>query len=111
MELLLVWILNSLALLIVAYLLPGVHVASFGAALLLAVVLGLLNTLIKPLLLLLSLPVTVFTLGFMLLLLNALVFWFISTLWKGVQVQGVWSVALCSVSYSVVAGLLSRLLP
>src|SRR5690606_28268333 len=76
MELLLVWILNAVALLIVAYLLPGINVASFGSALIAALVLGLLNTLVKPLLVLLTLPITIVTLGLFLLVLNALVFWF-----------------------------------
>src|SRR3546814_15801926 len=63
MEIILVWILNAVALLIVAYILPGINVASFGSALIAALVLGLLNTLVKPLLILLTLPITIVTLG------------------------------------------------
>jgi len=110
MELLLVWILNAVALLIVAYLLPGIQVASFGTALAAALVLGLVNTWIKPLLVLLTLPITLVTLGLFLLALNALLFWFVGTILKGFQVQGFWWAAAGTLVYSIVAGLLSRLL-
>jgi len=111
MELLLVWILNTVALLIVAYLLPGMQVVSFGTALVAALVLGLLNTLVKPFLVLLSLPVGIVSLGLLLLVLNALGFWFVGSVLKGFQMQGLWSVAAGTVVYSLVSGLLSRLLP
>jgi len=111
MELLLVWILNALALLIVAYLLPGIQVASFGAALIAALVLGLVNTFIKPLLVLLTLPITLVTLGLFLIVINALLFWFVGSILKGFQVQGFWWAAGGAIVYSLVAGLLTRLLP
>ena len=110
MELLLVWILNAVALLIVAYILPGINVASFGAALIAALVLGLLNTLVKPVLILLTLPITIVTLGLFLLVLNALVFWFAGSVLKGFQVNGFWWAMLGALVYSIVSGLLSRLL-
>jgi len=111
MELLLVWILNALALLIVAYLLPGIQVASFGAALIAALVLGLANTFIKPLLVLLTLPITLVTLGLFLIVINALLFWFVGSILKGFQVQGFWWALGGAIVYSLVAGLLTRLLP
>jgi putative membrane protein len=110
MELLLVWILNAVALLIVAYVLPGITVASFGSALIAALVLGLLNTLVKPVLVLLTLPITVITLGLFLLVLNALVFWFAGSILKGFQVAGFWWALAGAIIYSLVSGLLSRLL-
>ncbi|NLC36439.1 MAG: phage holin family protein [Alcaligenaceae bacterium] len=110
MALLLVWILNAVALLIVAYLLPGISVASFGAALIAALVLGLLNTLVKPVLVLLTLPITVVTLGLFLLVLNALVFWFAGSILKGFQVAGFWWALAGAIVYSLISGLLSRLL-
>ncbi|HLT98128.1 MAG TPA: phage holin family protein [Burkholderiaceae bacterium] len=110
MTLLLVWILNAVALLIVAYLLPGINVASFGAALIAALVLGLLNTLVKPVLVLLTLPITVVTLGLFLLVLNALVFWFAGSILKGFQVAGFWWALAGAIVYSLISGLLSRLL-
>ncbi|HLS52228.1 MAG TPA: phage holin family protein, partial [Burkholderiaceae bacterium] len=69
--LLLLWLLNAVSLLVVAWLLPGIHVASFGAALIAALVLGLLNTLVKPVLVILTLPITFVTLGLFLLVINA----------------------------------------
>ncbi|MFT0545026.1 phage holin family protein [Allopusillimonas ginsengisoli] len=110
MELLLVWLLNAVALLIVAYILPGINVASFGSALIAALVLGLLNTLVKPVLILLTLPITIVTLGLFLLVLNALVFWFAGSVLKGFQVSGFWWAMLGAFVYSIVSSLLSRLL-
>ena len=110
MELILVWILNAVALLIVAYLLPGITVASFGSALIAALVLGLLNTLVKPLLILLTLPITIVTLGLFLLVLNALVFWFAGSVLKGFQVDGFWWALAGAIIYSLVAGLLAGIL-
>ncbi|MGH2263409.1 phage holin family protein, partial [Klebsiella pneumoniae] len=75
--LILVWILNAVALLAVAYLLPGIAVASFGSALIAALVLGLVNMLVKPVLVLLTLPITIVTLGLFLIVINALLFWFV----------------------------------
>ncbi len=110
MTLILVWLLNAVALLIVAYILPGITVASFGSALVAALVLGLLNTLVKPLLVLLTLPITIVTLGLFLLVLNALIFWFAGSVLKGFQVNGFWWALLGALVYSIVSGLLSRLL-
>jgi putative membrane protein len=110
MQLILVWILNAVALLVVAYVLPGISVSSFGSALIAALVLGLLNTLVKPVLILLTLPITIVTLGLFLLVLNALVFWFAGSILKGFHVNGFWWAVLGAIVYSLVSGLLSRLL-
>ncbi len=108
--LLLVWILNAVALLIVAYILPGITVASFGSALIAALVLGLLNAVVKPLLILLTLPLTIVTLGLFLLVLNALVFWFAGSILKGFQVDGFWWAVIGAIVYSIVSTALSGLL-
>ncbi|MDX3895283.1 phage holin family protein [Pusillimonas sp.] len=110
MEILLIWILNAVALLIVAYILPGISVASFWSALIAALVLGLLNTLVKPVLVLLTLPVTIVTLGLFLLVINALVFWFVGSVLKGFHVNGFWWAMLGALVYSIIAGLLSRVI-
>ena len=110
MELLLIWVLNAVALLIVAYILPGITVASFWSALIAALVLGLLNTLVKPLLVLLTLPITVVTLGLFLLVLNALVFLFAGSILRGFQVGGFWWALLGALIYSIISGLLSGLI-
>ncbi|MBN9401785.1 phage holin family protein [Castellaniella denitrificans] len=110
MMLLLVWILNAVALLIVAYVLPGITVASFGSALIAALVLGLLNAVVKPLLILLTLPLTIVTLGLFLLVLNALVFWFAGSILKGFQVDGFWWAVIGAIVYSIVSTALAGLL-
>ncbi|CAM5207556.1 Putative membrane protein OS=Castellaniella defragrans OX=75697 GN=HNR28_000122 PE=4 SV=1 [Castellaniella defragrans] len=110
MTLLLVWILNAVALLVVAYILPGITVASFSSALIAALVLGLLNAVVKPLLILLTLPLTVVTLGLFLLVINALVFWFAGSVLKGFQVDGFWWAVLGALVYSIVSTALSGLL-
>ncbi|TFL14941.1 phage holin family protein [Pusillimonas caeni] len=110
MEILLIWILNAVALLIVAYILPGISVASFWSALIAALVLGLINTLVKPVLVLLTLPVTIVTLGLFLLVINALVFWFVGSVLKGFHVNGFWWAMLGALVYSIIAGLLSRVI-
>lgn len=110
MTLILVWILNAVALLVVAYLLPGIAVASFGSALIAALVLGLLNMLVKPVLVLLTLPITIVTLGLFLIILNALLFWFAGSILKGFQVNGFWWAVIGAILYSIISGLLSTLL-
>lgn len=108
--LIVVWILNAVALLAVAYVLPGIVIASFWSAMLGAVVLGLLNTLVKPFLILLTLPITIVTMGLFLLVLNALVFWFAGSVFKGFQVDGFWWAVAGAILYSVISSLFSTLL-
>src|SRR5918912_1085217 len=86
MKLIVRWLLLAAALLLVAHLYAGVQVASFGAAMIAALVLGLLNTLVRPLLVLLTLPVTLLTLGLFLFVINALMFWAAASLLAGFNV-------------------------
>jgi putative membrane protein len=109
--LILVWILNAVALLAVAYLLPGITVASFGSALIAALVLGLVNMLVKPVLVLLTLPITIVTLGLFLIVINALLFWFVGSVLKGFQVNGFWWALGGAILYSIISGLLTKLIP
>lgn len=111
MNLILVWILNAVALLVVAYILPGITVASFGSALIAALVLGLLNMLVKPVLILLTLPITIVTLGLFLIVLNALLFWLAGSILRGFQVGGFWWAVGGAILYSIISGLLSRIIP
>ncbi|MFO1329249.1 MAG: phage holin family protein [Rubrivivax sp.] len=97
------WMLLAAALLLVAHLYSGVQVASFGAALLAALVLGLLNTLVRPVLLLLTLPVTVLTLGLFLFVINALMFWAAAWLLDGLAVTGFAAALVGSLIYSACA--------
>ena len=75
---------------LIAYYLPGIVVASFYAALVAALILGLLNALVRPILLLLTLPVNIITLGLFTFVVNALVFWLAATIAKGFYVDGFW---------------------
>lgn len=110
LTLILIWLLNSVALLAVAYLLPGITIASFGSAMIAALVLGLLNTLVKPVLIFLTLPITIITLGLFLLVLNALVFWFAGSILSGFKVNGFWWAVIGAILYSIISSLLSTLL-
>lgn len=101
MKLILKWLLSATALLAVAYLYEGVEVRSFGAALTAAFVIGLLNMLLRPLLVLLTLPVTVLTLGLFLFVINALMFWWAASLLNGFYVSGFGAALLGSLIYSV----------
>jgi putative membrane protein len=87
MSVILTWVINALALLIITYLVPSIHIKSFGTALIVAVVLGLINTVIRPVLILLTLPVTI-VLWVFILVVNALCFWFASSLLKGSRCRG-----------------------
>lgn len=107
---LLVWILNAVTLLIVAYVLPGIVVASFWSAMIAALVLGLINMLVKPILILLTLPITIVTLGLFLLVINALMFWLAGSLLKGFQVNGFWWAVGGALFYSVISGFLTSLI-
>ncbi|MDT3705805.1 MAG: phage holin family protein [Thiobacillus sp.] len=111
MRLLLLWILNAVALLAVTWLLPSIHVAGFGTALVAALVLGFINTLVRPVLALLTLPITVLTLGIFYLVLNGLLFWLASALLPGFQVAGFWAAFLGAILYGVIAWALSALIP
>ncbi len=111
MRLLLVWVLNAIALIAVAYLYPGVQVEDWKAAAIAALVLGLVNTLVKPILVILTLPVTILTLGLFLLVLNALLFWAVASMVSGFHVAGFWAAMLGALLYSVIGWLLSMLIP
>jgi putative membrane protein len=110
MRLLAIWTINALALLALPYVVPSVQVASFGTALLVALVLGLINTLLRPLLILLTLPVTLLTLGLFIFVINALLFQLAGNLVDGFRVGGFASALWGSIGYSVISWALSTLL-
>ena len=101
MKLILTWLLAACALLMVAYLYPGVEVRSFPSALIAAAVIGLFNMLLRPVLVVRTLPVTVVTLGLFLFVINALLFWAAASVLDGFYVAGFWAALLGSVIYSV----------
>lgn len=110
MRLILTWLINAAALFALPYLMDSVAVDNLGAALIGALVLGLVNTLIRPLLVLLTLPVTVLSLGLFILVINALLFWGVAKVVDGVHVAGFWSAFLAAILYSVISWALSALL-
>jgi len=110
MTLLLVWILNAVALLVVAYILPGIVVASFWSAMWAALVLGLINMLVKPLFVVLTLPITILTVGLFLFVINALMFWLAGSILKGFQVNGFWWAVGGALLYSLISGFLTNLI-
>ncbi len=112
MRLLLVWVFNAAALIAVAYVLrDGIAIDGFGSALIAALVLGLVNTLIRPILVLLTLPITLVTLGLFIFLINGFLFWFVGSVWRGFTVAGFWYGVGGALMYSVFSWALATLLP
>jgi putative membrane protein len=103
MKIIIRWLLLSAALLLVANIYSGVQVSSFAAAMVAALVLGLLNTLVRPVLVLLTFPVTLLTLGLFLFVINAAMFWMASYVLEGLQVAGFAAALIGSVLYSLCA--------
>ena len=101
MKILVRWLLLAAALLLVAHLYSGVAVSSFSSAMIAALVLGLLNTLVRPLLVLLTLPVTLLTLGLFLFVINALTFWAAASMFDGFRVGGFGAALVGSLIYSL----------
>lgn len=104
------WIINALALLALPYLMSGITVTSFYIALIVAVVLGFLNAIVRPILILLTLPVTILTLGLFILVINALLFWFVASFVDGFQVSGFWAAFFGAILYSLITWAANALL-
>jgi len=104
------WIVNAAALLLIAYLYPGVQVLGLGPALIAALVLGLVNALIRPILVILTLPATILTLGLFIFVINALLFWFVAEIVHGFAVTGFGAALVGSLLYSLFTLVTSRLL-
>src|SRR5882672_3832018 len=110
MRLLLVWRVNTVSLIAVAYLMPSFSVASFGAALVAALILGLVNAVIRPILIILTLPATILTLGLFIFVINGLLFWLVGSFIQGFFVAGFWAGVFGAIVYSLISWLLSALL-
>ena len=100
MKLIVKWLLAACALLLVAYIYPGVQLQGYGAALIAAAVIGLFNVLLRPVLVVLTLPVTIITLGLFLFVINALLFWAAASVLDGFHVNGFGAALLGSLIYS-----------
>jgi len=109
MNLLLRWVINALALLVLPYLFDSIRVESFYAALITALVLGLVNALIRPILIVLTLPINILTLGLFTFVINGLLFWFVASFVKGFSVAGFWPAVGGAIVYSVISWALSAL--
>jgi putative membrane protein len=109
LRLLLVWLVNAAALFALPYIFTSIHVSSFGAALVAALVFGLINTLIRPVLVLLTLPVTVLTLGLFIFIINGLLFWAVGSWLEGFRVDGFWAGVFGAIVYSLISWALSAL--
>lgn len=108
MGLLIRWIVSAIAIIITAYLLPGIHISSLGAALITAVVLGIVNAILKPLLVLFTLPLTILTLGLFTFVINAVLILLVSILVPGFRVDGFWWALLFSIIVSFVNSILLK---
>lgn len=108
MKVLLKWLLSAAALLFVAYVYGGVQVQSFGSALIAAFVIGLFNAVLRPVLVILTLPVTVVTVGLFLFVINALLFWAAASVLDGFFVAGFGAALLGSLIYSVLSLLIDQ---
>ncbi len=110
MELLLMWLINAVALLILPYIIPSIQIRSFGTALIIVIILGLINTLVRPLLILLTLPVTMLTLGGFILVINALLFLSAAWILKDFEVSSFWAAFFGSILYSFISWVLSAVI-
>lgn len=103
MSILISWLITTIAILVAAHIIPGIKVDSLGGALVGAAILGILNVVLKPIFVILTLPITLITLGLFLFVINALVFWLAGSLLSGFHVQSFWSALLGSLVVSIVS--------
>lgn len=108
-QLIIRWIVNAIALYIVTRILPGIQLADFGSALVAVLIIGLVNALIKPILLLLTLPITILTFGLFALVINALLFMLAGNITPGFQVDGFGTALIGSILLSVITTILHSL--
>ena len=103
MRLLLKWLINAAALFVLPYLFSSIQVKNFLVALLVALLLGLINAVVRPILILLTLPVTLLTLGLFILVINAALFWFVASFVEGFHVAGFWAAFWGTIAYSILS--------
>ena len=104
-------LINAVALIALPYVFSSITVDTFLTALIVALVLGLINTLIRPVLILLTLPVTILTLGLFIFVINGLLFWAVGSFVEGFRVTGFWSGFFGAIVYSLISWALSAFLP
>lgn len=97
------WIITTIAILVAAHIIPGIRADSLGGALLGAAILGILNAVLKPIFVILTLPITLVTFGLFLFVINALIFWLAGSLLSGFHVQSFWAALLGSLVVTIVS--------
>ena len=102
-------VVNAVALICVAYIVPGIHVSGVGGALIAALILGIVNAILRPILVVLSLPLELITLGLFTLVINALLFWLVGALHVGLTVDGFWPAFWGALVMAIVSWILSML--
>lgn len=110
MRLLLVWLINAAALFALPFLFDSIRVDTFYTALIVALILSIINTLIRPILLVLTLPITVITLGLFIFVLNGLLLWFVASFVQGFTIAGFWPAVFGAIVYSLISWAASALL-
>lgn len=103
-------LISALALLLVAYLVPSIEVQSVYVAIIAAVILGFLNLIARPILIVLTLPITIVTLGLFIFIINAAIFWFVASFVEGFVVEGFWAALLGSLLVSIISSVGNKLL-
>ncbi len=109
-RILLKWLINALALLITAYVVKGIQVTGVSALFLAAALLGILNALIRPILIILTLPINIITLGLFTFIINAAMLWFVSLIIKGFVIQGFWPAVVGALIISLISWFFNWLL-
>ena len=111
MEILINWIVSAMVIFSIAYIMPGVHVDNFTSALVVALVLGIINAFVKPFLLILTLPITLITLGLFSLVINALLILLVSNIVPGFVVDGFLWALVFGIILSIASSVLHKLVP
>ena len=110
MKILIKWLISALAILLTAYLIPDISVTSFYIALIIALILGFINAVIRPLIVILTLPINIVTLGLFTFIINGFFFWLLATFIKGFEVGGFWTAVLGALVISVISWLGNQLI-
>lgn len=104
------WIINSLAILIITYIVKGIQVASPLTAIVVALVLGIINAFLRPFIILITLPINIFTLGIFTFFINGFLFYLVSKIVKDFVITGFWPAFFGSILFSTISFLLSLLI-
>ena len=110
MKILLVWLINAAALFALPYLFDSIRVDTFYTALIVALILSIINTIIRPILLVLTFPITLLTLGLFILVLNGLLLWFVASFVNGFTIAGFWPAVFGAIVYSLISWAASAML-